>query len=202
MSRDKIKSTVIDVKLEDLSDGLPAYVGFEGYSLRVNDDGDGLDYGVPIPIAGSWLFTILEDVPSSYVGNANKLVKVTSGADGLEFGQTIDEIVNQKMVTANTGASYTIDLSLGIVFNLTLTDGCTFTLPATGTTDIMKQFWIYLKRDTTPNRIITWDTDIRWPMNITPALDGTASTLTIFRFSQLGNTARWYGEVLGMGYEI
>lgn len=226
MSRDKIKKTVIDFKLEDLSDGLPDYTGFANYCIKVNADGNGLEYGVPVPAVGGYLFTLLEDGPGSYSGAANKIVKVNGAASAIVFGETVDtdialaadsdsRIPSQhavktyidgksgiKMVTANTGTSYSIDLSLGAAFNLTLNGDCTFTFPSTGTADIVQQFWIYLKRDTTPNRIITWDTDVRWPMNITPALDGTAETLTIFRFSQLGNAARWYGEVLGMGYAI
>lgn len=103
------------------------------------------------------------------------------------------------MVTANTGTSYTVNLSSGSCFDLTLTGDCTFTFPSSGSTNKMSQFWIYLKRDATPNRTVTWDTDVKWSMDIVPALDGTASKLTIFRFSQLGNTSRWYGEVLATG---
>ena len=106
------------------------------------------------------------------------------------------------MVTANTGTGYSIDLALGTCFNLTLTGGCTFTFPTTGTAATMSQFWIYLNRDATPSRTVTWPTNTKWSMDIVPALDGTASTLTIFRFTQLGNTNRWYGECLGMGYVI
>lgn len=106
------------------------------------------------------------------------------------------------MCTANTTTAYTVDLANGTCFNLTLNGDCTFTFPSAGTAGVMKEFWIYLNRDATPSRAVTWDTDVRWPMNIVPALDGTASTLTIFHFTQLGNTARWYGEVLGMGFPI
>ena len=120
------------------------------------------------------------------------------------------------MVTANTGTAYTIDLANGTCFNLTLNGNVTFTFPATGTANIMREFWIYLNRDATPNRTITWDADIKWTWNTEPsistspyALDdnfsyisGAASTLTIFRFTQLGNSSRWYGEILGTGYTI
>ena len=106
------------------------------------------------------------------------------------------------MCTANTGTAYTIDLANGTCFNLTLNDNVTFTFPATGTAAVMKEFWIYLNRDATASRTVTWDTDVKWPMDVVPALDGTASKLTIFHFTQLGNAARWYGEVLGMGYAI
>ena len=120
------------------------------------------------------------------------------------------------MITANTGTAYTIDLANGTCFNLTLNGNVTFTFPATGTANIMREFWIYLNRDATPNRTITWDADIKWTWNTEPsistspyALDdnfsyisGAASTLTIFRFTQLGNSSRWYGEILGTGYTI
>ena len=106
------------------------------------------------------------------------------------------------MCTANTTTAYTVDLANGTCFNLTLNGDCTFTFPSAGTAAVMGEFWIYLKRDATPSRAVTWDSDVKWPMDIVPALDGTASTLTIFHFTQLGNSARWYGEVLGMGYTI
>jgi len=107
-----------------------------------------------------------------------------------------------KICTANTSTSYTIDLANGNSFYLTLTNNVTFTFPATGTAGYMQQFWIVLVRDATPNRIVTWDTDVKWPQDVLPILDGTASKMSIFRFFQMGNSSRWYGEILGLGYTI
>jgi len=106
------------------------------------------------------------------------------------------------METANTGSEYTFNLSGSVHFDLTLTDNCTFTFPETGSSGEVEQFWLYLKRDSTPDRTVTWDSDVKWPLDIIPALDGTALTMSMFKFTQLGATSRWYGECLGMGYTI
>jgi hypothetical protein len=141
-------------------------------------------------IADNDLF-IIEDSESS---NAKKKVKLSN---------VLANAMSKHLIcTANTGTGYTIDLANGTVFELTLDNATTFTFPSTGIAGELGEFWIYLKRDATGGRTITWDSDIKWAMDIVPSLDTTASTLTIFRFTQLGNSSRWYGEVLGMGYVI
>ena len=127
-----------------------------------------------------------------------------SGAvdDISEIDSRVSSLEGPPLETDDTGSAYTFDLSTKSHFDLTLTDNCTFTFPATGISGEVGEFLLYLKRDSTSDRTVTWDSDVKWAMDVVPVLDGTALTMSVFKFTQLGNTSRWYGECLGMGYVI
>jgi hypothetical protein len=58
-------------------------------------------------------FTDLNDVPSSYSGQANKVVKVNAGATGLEFGQEVHNLkVSLSAAQIKTANSVPIDIGL------------------------------------------------------------------------------------------
>jgi hypothetical protein len=58
-------------------------------------------------------FTDLDDVPSSYSGQANKVVKVNAGATGLEFGQEVHNLkVSLSAAQIKTANSVPIDIGL------------------------------------------------------------------------------------------
>jgi hypothetical protein len=65
---------------------LPPDNGASGETLKT--DGAGNTYW-DTSSGGTTTFTGLTDTPSSYSGQANKVVKVNSGATGLEFGDTL-----------------------------------------------------------------------------------------------------------------
>jgi len=122
----------------------------------------------------------------------------------IDWDDVVEYIDNftSNFIAANTGATYTIDLSNIKNFNLTLNSDCVFVFPTTVAEDQLTEFNIYLKRDTTPNRTITFPSSVVWVMNIVPSFDGTASTLTMLNFKSLGDEDRWYGRVIGMGWPI
>jgi hypothetical protein len=108
-----------------------------------------------------------------------------------------------KLVTDNSASTYAIDIELGTSFHITLVSDCQFVLP-TGDADpdYLQEIFLYVQRDTIANRQVTWSNNIRWPMNVVPVLDETANTITSFRFTRLGNTSIWLGELVGMGYNV
>jgi len=58
-------------------------------------------------------FTDLDDVPSSYSGQGNKVVKVNAGATGLEFGQEVHNLkVSLSAAQIKTANSVPIDIGL------------------------------------------------------------------------------------------
>ena len=109
-----------------------------------------------------------------------------------DYGETV--------VTANTGSSYTINLTSGNVFELTLTANCTFTFsnpPASGT---IGSFTLILIQDATGSRTVTWPAAVRWPGGTEPTLTTTASYTDILEFLTNDAGTTWFGFVAAQNY--
>lgn len=100
-------------------------------------------------------------------------------------------------VTANTGTSYTIDITAGTVQVLTLTGNCTFTFPSASAG---KSFILLLKQDATGGRTATWPAAVKWPGGTAPTITSTASKLDKFVFTSDGTN--WYGSNAGQNYTV
>ena len=103
-------------------------------------------------------------------------------------------------VTANSGTSYTVDLSQGNVFNLTLTGNCTFTFtnpPASGKEG---EFALFLTQDNTGSRTITWPTSVKWPNNSIPTATATAGATDWYKFYTLNAGTTWYGQQVAASF--
>jgi hypothetical protein len=100
-------------------------------------------------------------------------------------------------VTANTGTTYTIDITNGTFQILTLTDNCTFTFP---TATSGKSFILLLKQDGTGGRTATWPAAVKWPGGTAPTITSTANRLDKFIFSADGTN--WYGSNAGQNYTV
>src|SRR3989338_4314970 len=73
-------------------------------------------------------------------------------------------------IAENSSTAYTIDLTRGNVFEITLTANCTFTFsnpPASGVTG---SFTLILRQDGTGSRTATWPASVDWPGAIAPTL--------------------------------
>lgn len=104
-----------------------------------------------------------------------------------DYGETV--------VTADTGSSYTIDLTKGNVFDLTLTANCTFTFsnpPASGT---VGSFTLILKQDANGSRTVTWPTSVQWPNSVEPTLSTTLGHTDVIHFFTHAGGSTWYGVV-------
>lgn len=100
------------------------------------------------------------------------------------------------VVTANTGASYTINLASGTVQNLTLTENCAFTFPAATTAG--RSFFLFLRQDGTGSRTVTWPGTVKWPAGTAPTITATASRTDILAFTADGSA--WFGRVIAQNY--
>ena len=105
----------------------------------------------------------------------------------------------ENWITANTGSSYTIDISNGTFQTLSLTNNCSFTFPAG--TIAGRSFTLLLSQDSTGGRTVTWPAAVYWPNNTAPTITSTASRTDKFVFSQDG-LGRWLGSVAGQNYTI
>lgn len=95
-------------------------------------------------------------------------------------------------VSANSGTSYTIDLTDGNVFDITLTGNCSFTFsnpPASGTAG---SFTLILTQDSTGGRTVTWPAAVKW-LGSEPTLETQSSTVDILTFFTLDGGTTWYG---------
>jgi len=101
----------------------------------------------------------------------------------------------EENVTANTGPTYTIDLSQGTLQFLTLTGSCTYTFP---TAIAGRSFTIVQKQDSTGGRSVTWPSSVKWPSSSTPKITSTANKADMFSFTSDGTN--WYGRVIGQNY--
>lgn len=101
----------------------------------------------------------------------------------------------EEVVTANTGTTFTIDLSNGSVQNLTLTGNCTYTFP---TATAGRSFLLIQKQDATGNRTVTWPASVKWPSSIAPTITSAADKADIFAFTADGSN--WFGRVIGQTY--
>ena len=98
-------------------------------------------------------------------------------------------------VTANTGTTYTIDITNGTVQVLTLTGNCTFTFP---TATAGKGFTLLLKQDGTGSRTVTWPAAVKWPSGTAPTITSTASKMDKYVF--VADGTNWIGSNAGQNY--
>jgi len=132
--------------------------------------------------------------------DAVTLSGVVSGGDN-EVNRVKFKDISETVVTANSGATYTIDLENGNVFKITLTANCTLTFsnpPATGN---YGSFRLELIQDGTGSRTATVPASVDWPNGTAPTLTTTATTgkdVLFFETTDAGTT--WLGYVSGQAF--
>jgi hypothetical protein len=137
-------------------------------------------------------------------GNALTVDEVTlsgvvSGNDQ-EMNRVKLKDYSETTVIANTGATYTIDLESGNVFNLTLTDNCTYTFsnpPASGSAGA---FTLIQNQDGTGSRTVTWPASVEWADGSAPTITSTASSTDVFTFITTDGGTTWYGFTGGQDF--
>lgn len=102
----------------------------------------------------------------------------------------------ETVVTANTTSTYSINLSSGTLFDLTLTANCTYTFPSSPVSGL--QFILMQKQDATGSRTVTWPSNVRWAGGTAPTPTATASRTDVFTFIYEGTY--WLGFVGGQNY--
>lgn len=101
-------------------------------------------------------------------------------------------------VSASSTTTYTVDLTSGNVFDITLTGNCTFTFsnpPATGTGG---SFTLILTQDGTGSRTATWPASVDWAGGTAPTLTTTATTgVDVLTFITVDAGTTWLGFLAG-----
>ena len=122
-------------------------------------------------------------------GNINVADNVVSQAEIKDYAETV--------VTANSGATYTVNLANGNVYELTLTASCTLTFsnpPASGKAGSVT---LILIQDGTGNRTITWPASVKWSNASAPTLTTTANAVDIIQLLTTNGGTTWRGFLAG-----
>lgn len=107
-----------------------------------------------------------------------------------------DGRVVERVTTATVAASYTFDLTHGPIFDLTLSQNCTFTMPA-ATPGL--QFTVFLSQDGTGNRVPTFPASVIFPASA-PSLTLTANRTDVISFVSIRN--KWVAFIGGLNYAL
>lgn len=105
----------------------------------------------------------------------------------------------ESQVSANSSTTYTVNLTNGNTFLVTMTGNCTFTFsnpPASGKTG---SFTLVLVQDGTGSRTATWPAAVKWAAGTAPTLTTTATTGTdVLAFITFNGGTTWYGFTAGL----
>lgn len=118
-----------------------------------------------------------------------------TGAQTMDGGLIITDEVRETPVVANTGDAYTITITGGTLFDLTLnpTTTCTFTFPIA---TAGRQFTIILNQ--TGSKSVAWPSSVRWPSGTAPTITATASRADVISF--IADGAYWLGFLAGQAF--
>jgi hypothetical protein len=118
-----------------------------------------------------------------------------TAAQTFDGGIFITDEIKETPVVANTSTAYTIDITNGTFYDLTLTGNCTFTFP---TATAGRQFTLLLKQDGTGSRTITWPASVRWAASLTPVITATIAKTDVISFIAEGTY--WLGFLSGQNF--
>ena len=116
--------------------------------------------------------------------------QIISRAVFKDYGETA-------VTNATSGATETLDLESGNVFDLTLSANCTITLsnpPASGTSG---SFTLILRQDGAGSRTVTWPASVDWASATAPTLTTDASAVDVLTFMTVDGGTVWLGFVAG-----
>lgn len=121
----------------------------------------------------------------------------------METGRVDNAILKdyaESNTTANSTATYTVDISTANCFKITMTDNCTFTFSNPTASGTFCSFTLLLKQDTTGSRTATWPAAVIWPAATAPTLTTTASKADVLYFFTVMGGGQWAGKLVASGF--
>jgi len=96
----------------------------------------------------------------------------------------------------NTGTTPSLTLSNGNFVTATLTGNATFTFNMTGVPNAdAYAFTLFLTKDATAGRSITWPVSVKWPNATVPTRTTAANKTDVYTFFTLDGGTNWYGTL-------
>jgi len=153
----------------------------------------------PVAYTRAWDETTpLNTIIAGYIGQWLRYAKI----DLRERMQCLEYGMAENVTTANVAANYNIDMTLGNVFVLTMTADTTFTFGSPPPAGKMGSFLLILAEDGTGGWTPTFPASVKWQYNVTPTMDETLSTVTIYSFFTTNAGTRYYGNMLGTAFPV
>jgi len=106
----------------------------------------------------------------------------------------------ETLTTANTSTTYTIDLTNGNVFELTLTGNCTYTFSNPPGNGIGGSFTLIQKQDGSGSRTVSWPASVDWAGGSGPTISSGANDVDVFTFVTTDAGTTWYGFTAGQDF--
>lgn len=139
-----------------------------------------------------------QDIPGS--GDNGKAHIYNSGTDAWNLLSLVQAVNGGKetLVTATTGATYTINAANGNGFDLTLSANCTFTI--TGfTSGFLCSCFVKLTQGASAYTD-TWPAAVKWPSGSRPLLTTTSGNFSILTFTSVDGGTTIIGGFAGTDY--
>jgi hypothetical protein len=93
----------------------------------------------------------------------------------------------------------TLDIAAeGNVFDITLTDNCTFTFSNPSASGTACSITLILRQDGTGSRTVTWPASVDWPSATAPTLSTGAADVDVFTFLTVDAGTTWLGFTAGL----
>jgi hypothetical protein len=139
-----------------------------------------------------------QDIPG--VGDAGKAHIYNSGTDAWNLLALVQAVNGGKetLVTATTGASYTINLANGNWFDLTLSANCTFAFSGF-TSGFGCSAFVILTQGASAFTS-TWPAAVKWPSGSIPLLTTTSGNFSVLTFSSKDGGTTIIGGFAGTDY--
>ena len=139
--------------------------------------------------SGTWSSTISSATLGATLSCADVTIERPEFKD---YGETL--------TTANTSTSYTIDLTNGNVFELTLTGNCTYTFSNPPGSGIGGSFTLIQKQDGSGSRTVAWPASVDWAGGEGPTISSGANDVDVFTFVTTDAGTTWYGFTAGQDF--
>ena len=139
--------------------------------------------------SGTWSSTISSATLGATLSCADVTIERPEFKD---YGETL--------TTANTSTSYTIDLTNGNVFELTLTGNCTYTFSNPPGSGIGGSFTLIQKQDGSGSRTVSWPASVDWAGGEGPTISSGANDVDVFTFVTTDAGTTWYGFTAGQDF--
>jgi len=118
-------------------------------------------------------------------------------ADDNVISQAEIKDYSETVVTADSGASYTIDLSTGNIFNLTLTTSCEFTISNAPVSGKAGSATVILTQGSGGSKTITWTNTLKYAGRTAPTLTTDAGGVDVLQLFTIDGGTTWFCFVAG-----